>query len=95
VNDTPGRVAEFLSMGYEHVEHGKVGESRVDKRSADGSLTQVPVGKGENGYLMRIPKEFWEEDQKTKQEYVDATEAATKRDALDGTYGKLDMKYGR
>lgn len=95
VNDTPGRVQEFLEMGYEHVDHGKVGESRVDKRSADGSRTQVHVGKGEQGFLMRIPKEFYDEDQKVKQEYVDATETSTKREALDGTYGKLELTHSR
>ena len=95
VNDRPGRVQEFLDMGYEHVDHGKVGDSRVDKRSADGSRTQVHVGQGDQGFLMRIPKEFYEEDQKVKQDYVDATEAATKKEALDGTYGKLDVISNR
>ena len=95
VNDEPGRVQEFMAMGYEHVDHGKVGDSRVDKPSSEGSRTQVHVGSGNQGFLMRIPKEFYLEDQKTKQDYVDATEAATKKEALDGTYGKLDVVSNR
>jgi len=41
---------------------------------------------------MRIPKEWYDEDQKTKQQEIDAIEASMKSDARKAAdYGKLEM----
>lgn len=95
VNDEGGRVDDFLAAGYELVEKDgvKIGDARVGNPSAEGSVAQVHVGGGKKGFLMRIKKEWYEEDQAAKQSHVDATEAATKEKALDGTYG--DLKISR
>jgi len=41
---------------------------------------------------MRIPKEWYDEDQKTKQQEIDAIEASMKSDARKAAdYGKLEL----
>lgn len=93
VNDEGGRVDEFLAAGYEFVEKDtvKIGDARVGNPSAEGTHAQAHVGGGKKAFLMRIKKEWYEEDQAAKQAHVDATEAATKEKALDGTYGDLKI----
>lgn len=93
VNDTGDRIEMFKDAGYEIVKASDVviGDRRVNKASAEGSLAQVAVGGGDKAVVMRIKREWYEEDQARKQANVDASEAATKSDALKGTYGKLEI----
>jgi hypothetical protein len=93
VNDTGDRVQEFLDMGYELVEQKdvRIGDKRLGAPSTEGSVAKASVGRGTQAYVMRIKQDWYEEDQKAKQEYVDQTEAATKEKALDGTYGDLKI----
>lgn len=93
VNDKGDRVQSFLEAGYELVSDKdvRVGESRVERPSAPGSNAEVSVGGGQKAFVMRIREDWFAEDQAKKQEYVNATEEATKQKALDGTYGKLDI----
>lgn len=95
VNDSEDRVQEFLDRGYEVVASNKikVGDKRVDRASPEGSVSQHSVGGGKKAILMRQKDEFYQEDQKIKQDYVQDTERATKEKALDGNYGKLDSFY--
>lgn len=96
VNDTEDRILQFQEGGYEVVESEgtQVGDKRASKASALGSAQTFPVGKGTTGVLMRIKKEWYEEDQKAKQDRVDASEATIKQKALDGTYGSLNISRG-
>ena len=57
----------------------------------EGSVGQYSVGQGQKAFLVKIKKEWYQEDQAKKQEKVAAQEQATKDKALDGTYGKLDI----
>ena len=41
---------------------------------------------------MRIPKELYLEDQAAKQAFVNKQESSIKEQALDGNYGKLEIK---
>ncbi len=93
VNDTEDRIAEFVERGYEVVQSNKVqvGDKRVSKATSEGSPIQMSVGGGKKAVVMRIRKDWYDEDQKAKQDYVNETERATKQKALDGTYGKLDI----
>jgi hypothetical protein len=93
VNDSGDRVQEFIDMGYGIVEKDsvRIGDKRVDNQSGEGSQARVSVGQGMHAYVMRIRKDWYQEDQAAKQAHVDATEAATKEKALDGTYGKLEI----
>lgn len=90
---TGDRIAAFKKGGYEHVPASvnTLGDSRVDAASPEGSIEQRNVGNGQKGYLMRIPRELYEEDQKVKQQAVTATEEALKRPAIDGAYGSLKI----
>ena len=84
---------EFLDAGYELVERDsvRVGDKRVGSATAEGSKAQLSVGQGMKGFVVRIKKEWYLEDQARKQAHVNELESATKAKALDGTYGKLDI----
>lgn len=94
VNDTDDRITQFQEGGYELVqdETVKVGDSRVSSGTPVGTTKNLSVGRGTKAYVMRIKREWYDEDQAKKQDYVDAQEAATKKKALDGTYGNIDLK---
>lgn len=93
VNDTGDRIQKFLDAGYEIVQAKdvKVGDKRVNAATPEGSQAQVSVGQGDKAFVMRIRKDWYEEDQQAKQQEVDNTEASTRAKALDGTYGKLEI----
>lgn len=93
INDSGDRVQEFMEAGYELVKDDsvKVGDKKVNKSSSEGSLSQVSVGQGQKAFVVRIKKEWYEEDQAAKQLRVDELENSTKAKALDGTYGKLEI----
>lgn len=93
VNDVGDRVQEFLDNGWELVKASsvRVGDKRLESASADGSVAKASVGKGETGFVLRIKDEWYQEDQAAKQAYVNKTEEATKGEALNGTYGKLEI----
>jgi hypothetical protein len=93
INDTTDRVQTFLDAGYELVkdEAVRVGDQRVNKTSAEGTVSQVSVGQGQKAFVVRIRKEWYAEDQAVKQRQIDEQELAIKQKALDGTYGKLDL----
>ena len=89
----PDRVQRFLDGGYEIVDKDsvRVGDKRVNSASSEGSVKQISVGQGQKGFVVRIRKEWYEEDQLKKQRQVNELERATKEKALDGTYGKLEI----
>lgn len=93
VNDTGDRIAEFMDRDWEVVTASsvRIGDKRVGNPAAEGTAAQANLGRGMKGYVMKIPKEFYEQDQAAKQAEVMKTEQATKLEALDGTYGKLDI----
>ena len=93
VNDTDDRIAQFIEGGYELVDDNStdVGDKRVSQGTAVSSKKIFSVGQGTKGYLMRIKKEWHEEDQAKKQAFVNSQEASIKEKALDGNYGKLDI----
>lgn len=93
VNDTDDRVHDFLDRGWEldTDESIRVGDSSVDKHSKLGSVRQISVGENTKAVLMRIRKEWKEEDDKAKLDYVKATELAMKPNPNDGTYGKVEI----
>lgn len=93
INDSGDRVQEFLDAGYEVVDKDsvRVGDKRVNSSSSEGSVKQISVGQGQKGFVVRIRKEWYEEDQLKKQRQVNELERATKEKALDGTYGKLEI----
>lgn len=92
VNDVGDRVEVFKGGGYDVVpaKDVRIGDNRVNGTSPEGSIAQASVGGGQKSILMRIPIEFYEEDQLAKREEDESLIATTKSKALDGTYGKLE-----
>lgn len=67
VKDIDDRVNRFIEAGYEHVNVGtQIGDTRVAEGTPLGSKMTKDLGRGERGYVMRIKKEWYEEDQKAK-----------------------------
>lgn len=55
-------------------------------------LQSKSLGGGNTGYLMRIKKEWFDEDQEDKQTRVNQLEAGMKREARDSAdYGKVSI----
>lgn len=86
VLDSPGRLEQFKEGGYEVVtETPEVGDPTVDRASQLGSAVTMVRGTS-TLVLMRIPREWYEEDQKAKQDEIDALEATMKAPSA-GDYG--------
>ncbi len=89
VNDLPGRLDIFKKAGYEVVEDNlKVGDPTVDKSSRLGSATTLVRGPS-TLVLMRILREWYDEDQAAKQEELDDLEASMKPAEVD--YGNITI----
>lgn len=93
VNDTGSRIANFQAAGYELVTSDDltVGDNRVSDASDLGSAKRVISNDGTTSYLMKIKKEWYDEDQATKSAALAEQEAAMKQDAVNGMYGKLNI----
>lgn len=93
VNDTGSRIHNFKQAGYEFVADTDiaVGDSRVIDASEFGSTKRVISNDGTTSYLMRIKKEFYNEDQAAKAEFISEQEAAMKKEATQGYYGSIKM----
>ena len=78
VNDTGDRLSQFREMGYEVVSDNsiQVGDRRIASPTKEGSPVKVSVGKGESAYLVRIKKDWYDEDQAAKAEHLRETERA-------------------
>ncbi len=92
VNDVDDRINEFLERGYEIVteESVVVGDKRVAKPTQSGSAVELSVGQGTKAFLMRIKKEWYDEDQAVKQAKVSEIENQMKAETRkDGNYGYI------
>jgi len=96
--ETGQRILRFLAAGYVFVqvdEIESVGTNMVFKTEGEGSIIRTPAGdhsSGEYMYLMKQLKDYYEEDQKDKQDIISAREAEANRkrneDLDDGMYGE-------
>jgi len=94
VRGTRGRVEKFLAGGYELVEGDfKIGDPNIAKASGMGSAVSIPSGDNEDRvYLMRIPKEFYDEDQAAKAAKIDEVEKQIKQRPKDeGLTGEIKL----
>ena len=94
--DTPGRIEWRKERGYEIVtEDHPVGQPTVDKGSLLGSAVTRYAGNGQRLVLMRIPKEWYDEDQESKQASVSALERSMMEAVQKGRIpGSSDPGYG-
>lgn len=93
VNDTGNRIANFKQAGYELVEDAElvVGDSRVSDAGDLGSSKRVVSNDGTTSYLMKIKREWYEEDQRAKAESIKEQELAMTKEAAEGRYGSLKI----
>lgn len=95
VNDVKDRLKRFESAGYEFVTSDEsLGDTGSGIATAPGTVVTRPVGDNVTGVLMRIKKEWYEEDQKVKQKEIDEREEGL-RSLLkqDGHYGDISIKH--
>lgn len=93
VNDDRDRIARFEAAGYEVVTHPvTVGDSRVGKPSTLGTPAQVSVGGGQKAYVMRIRKEWYDEDQKAKRDKLKEDEKQIFNTSGNGDYGSIKVE---
>lgn len=80
VNNVGDRVAAMEDLGYEvSTENLRVGDRRAGKPGQTGSAVEVSVGQGTKAVVMRIHKDYYNEDQKAKQAEVKESEDAMHR----------------
>lgn len=93
VNDVDDRIERFKQAGYEpvNVSEARMATQRVGQGTSEGTIASMPMGQGINGILMKIPKEYYEEDQKAKAEKIEASEQSIKKPDIDGTYGEIKI----
>ena len=95
VNDEDDRIQRLQDAGYEIATKesiGAVGNRKVDSASSLGSVAHFSVGKGTKAVVMRQKDEFYREDQKAKQDEIDALENTMKGDARKAAdYGSLEL----
>ena len=88
INDKDDRIKQAQEGGYEFVESSEqLGDLKVAEATKIGSRVSKPVGHGMTGYLMRIKKEWYDEDQSKKQEKVDTLEKSMKPQKAKEEYG--------
>jgi hypothetical protein len=91
LDSDPDRVQNLVDAGYEIVpskKAGPVGDTKVDNPSALGSAGQISVGQGTKAIVMRIPREYYEEDQRLKE--AELTEMETRPRSV-ADYGTLEL----
>lgn len=96
LSDIPGRVERFKQGGYEVVvDDLEVGQRTVDRQTKLGSAVTAHAGSGRQYVLMRILREWYEEDQKAKQDKVNALEHSMMDDVQHGRIpGSSEPGYG-
>lgn len=94
-----GRILQLRERGYEFAssKDHTVGETNVYTTKDGSSLIRVPASKeGDFLYLMRIKKQWYEEDQEEKaRRILDEHEAVRKyssQEGAGGVYGKFELK---
>lgn len=92
VRDEANRINRFKDGGYEVVTADlEVGQPAVDRNTKLGSSITQTRGTV-TLVLMRIPKEWYDEDQVAKQDEIDALEATMKKSAeANKDYGTLKI----
>lgn len=95
------RIFRFVQAAYEFVDSTTgdydIGDSFVYESQDVGSLIRKPAGDGEYLYLMRIAREFYDEDQALKQINIKEKEDMITRErdpnssGDDGQYGNIKL----
>jgi hypothetical protein len=94
-------VEKFKLAGYEFIywnelteENTQVGDVRINADSPMESRVSKSVGNGVTGFLMKLPLEYWEEDQAEKAKRSKETEQAMRKSFIEndnGRYGNVQI----
>ena len=101
MNDVQDRLPRALEAGYTFVDRdGKiVGDTTAEvARGGEGSILCKLVGPNMMAYAMKIPREWYNEDQAAKQNEIDLNEAEMLKELTDkrlGRYGTVDVQSRR
>lgn len=93
------RIMQCSAASYEFVTSDQgvtVGQGSVYKSDNVGSIIRTPGGNGDFLYLMRIPKEFHDEDKMAKEKKINDIEDGMKRSTgksvgADDLYGSVEI----
>jgi hypothetical protein len=89
INDQDDRLARAQEAGYEFVQSEEsLGDLRVAEASSLGANVAKPVGNGVTGYLMRIKKEWYDEDQAAKEAKLKELEQSMQSTNVTKQYGE-------
>ena len=95
VNDVGDRIETFKDNGWELVEASdvRIGDKRVSAANSLGTKAQASVSKdGTKAFVMRIKKDWYDEDQSNKARSIAEQESGMKQSALSsGDYGKIEI----
>lgn len=94
VRNTPGRIQKFEEGGYELVTgDARIGDPNIAKASNMGSAFSIASGdNADRVYLMRIPKDYYDEDQAAKAAKADEIEQQLKQRPKDqGLEGEIKL----
>jgi hypothetical protein len=95
VNDKGDRIRRFRDAGWEVVQRHegmKVGDDQVGIGDSVGSLVTKSVGGNTTAYLMRIKREFYQEDQQAKADKIRQGESDLKLEKeKKGRYGDIKI----
>lgn len=94
VNDVGDRLYQRFKEGYDFVEKGGVSAGDITVESARGtdSLLKKGVGMGITAYLMKIPKDLYEEYQSEKRQKVaESVEEIKGSGKQSGVYGDVKV----
>jgi len=95
INDVDDNILVHEQAGYEIVKKKDLPSG--DPRAGDASQMGMPVikevGAGTKGVLMEIKQEWYDEDQKVKQDKIKADESAMKQSKgnIEGGYGEIEI----
>ena len=76
ISDTKDLIFRSKRAGYENVLTSEIpswGVADVDTADSSSSVVSMPVGPGVQGYFMKQPMEYYEEDQKAMSDLVEKT----------------------
>lgn len=97
INDQKDLIYRAKRALYENVLTSEIpgwGSSDVDAADSASSLVSMKVDNDTTAYLMKLPMEYWEQDQAEKQKLNEARTADMKKElnsGEDGTYGNVDF----
>ena len=98
---SPGqRLMRFQNAGWEFADGSThvAGANHIYKTDNVGSIVRIPAGQDEFLYLMRIHKDWYDEDQVSKETRILDTENQYKnqgQEGHDGMYGSVSIDYDK